>query len=221
MQKPQLIKETVEPDPMTTALRTPPRGEFAPNPGLNFQEETPESEAGWGALFSIGPRPLIKNGYTGKVRWELSGSCSVFAWSGGPPRHQMFIREFIPDRKPDKTTGKLVDVRRFLPSTLPDGRLGPNGGYIECHEIHEGFHLDPDHFTDAEAKLIWDACAAAATRDRLSWLADQAYWKIENERQRQAHLARENPASALAAGISAGIAEALQALGVVPKGGKS
>lgn len=80
-------------------------------------------------------------------------------------------------------------------------------------------HFRPLHFSATEWEHVQKSCEAIAAREKAIWDLELAEQGRRNKQNERAALERTEPQSALAAGISAGIAEALSQLGVVGKKG--
>jgi hypothetical protein len=132
-----------------------------------------------------------------KVRYALLSSL-VKIGKGSTLRCAFSVDVFVPSLASDPTTKMLVEVRTRETGRAPSGEVIHPGFMFDAWRWCEEFVPDRQWMTSSEWQTILDELAPTIARDK-AWAA------------------ADNPTGHLAAGIAAGVAQALASLGIEPK----
>jgi hypothetical protein len=113
--------------------------------------------------------------------------------------------------------GKQYIARKRKILKSPDGDPIFPSAQMSLWKFCETFEPDWNWITKSEWAAIVESCAPVLEADKRAELGDAAHRKVAQEQWQQAADAKLNPHGTLAAGIAAGVAQALAELGVSPK----
>lgn len=149
------------------------------------------------------------------VRYAIDGTS--IAIGGGGIRTVFSIDAFTPGVVVDNATKKNRQVRNRIIGRSDEGQPVYSGFLMDAFVFVQKYEPDPSWMSPSEFKNILKRLQPTIEKDARLAKAEKAEIEQRNLKQAQMIAARENPSGHLAAGIAAGIAEALRELGLQPK----
>jgi hypothetical protein len=134
-------------------------------------------------------------------------------------RVRFMLDEFVPALASDPSTRKLIPVRRHKVGRAPSGEPIFPGCMVFAHDFCEQFLPDESWMAPSEWASILKELAPVIALEKKITAQEAAFNAARNVEGAEAKLAQSNPTKFLAAGIAAGVGEALRQLNIAPRKG--
>jgi hypothetical protein len=195
-----------------------------------------ENETEGAALDDVGRQELVRAGRYASIlkyeekHWRRNADpdseirfviIGVHVLGGLTPgeRVKFMLDEFTPSQASDSRTRKLIPVRRHKVGRAPSGEPIFPGCMILAHDFCEQFTPDENWMEASEWRTILKELAPVIALEKKITAQEAAFNAARDIEGAESKLAQSNPTKFLAAGIAAGVAEALRQLNVKPQKG--
>jgi len=210
---------------MPTSTQEPPPPKFLTAdedqgpPGLTVDQQLEAMLSRWDCILQFDAKHWTRNSEPNSaLRYAILHQYVIGGFSG-PTGVSFLVDVFTPAVATDAKTKKLIPVRRHAIKTSPTGERCPVAFTIPAVQFIAQYHPEESWMKAGEWRDTLDFLAPTIKLETELQAREAEDGRIRDTEAQEARLARENPTKHLAAGISAGIAQALRELGIERKEG--